>query len=1213
MKDFLSKHILKVGVVILIGVWAAMVINNYIPGTTLTGWDNLHPEFNLPVNISRSLTAVWQEYQGLGLLGGMAHAADLPRQIILAIASTVVPVTTLRYLWAFLMLLIGPLGVFYLVNWITKRIENRVVIALAALSSGIFYMLNLATVQNFYNPFESFIGFYGFLPWLVYLGINYLNSGRKKVLILYSAISVIATTGFYIQTLFVVYLMLLAPFVLETIIRSKKKGIIRSLKLLIITLIINAFWLLPVAYFTVSSTSVVTSSKGQSLSTPETKLLNQGFSHINDTAILRGYWFEYTEFSAEPNEQPQYLLAPWRDQIDKTVIENTGYLLFGISSLGIFSSFLRKGKYKFAWILGGVMSFYMLSFGLPQSVPILGQAFRSNYTKWSAASAFMYAIGIGLFFGNIYSTRISSLIRRIIFGILTVVVLLGSYTVVKPIFQGQLIYDSMQLTMPQAYFDLFDYFKTQPKQARIAFYPAQSFWGWNFYNWNYRGSGFLWYGIEQPILDRAFDVWSAQNETFYDEISTAVYANDETLVKSVLDKYDVSYMLIDQSVVIPGGDNKNLRFEQMQEMLSSMGAKLAFEKDFLQVWDVAAAVGNTKQFIYTPEFYVFAKADNLYSRLDPVFRTNNAYVQSSSKLDQISYPFSSYNTEKSDEVEYTNTLDGSTQISLKQAIPANGELVIPAVDLGTQIVASATVSMANKVVKIEFDSMFEVWADERLLAQANLPVLELPLQQDYSRVIVSIAGKQVELSSNDEKRISGIVLDPNQNLNVDIFDGLPAQAGNGLVPTSESFLTSPINTCWTKEGSKGNVIANRTAESLRMSTVDAVGCMAFKLGNFESDKILMKVSLPYKSEGVGKPHFCITVEGAADCVTDDIFYHSSVSHEWSEVSRELVLDGTVPYWMVISARPPDEVTGEWAINYKNPRVLVYKKLEGFSFTNLMDGISVEQKIRIPDDAKSFSVSVMASPIDVDIATSGRSQAYNCDVFKRGSVEKTVLGSSVEYKAADLGASCDYAVLGEIRTDQSYLLRVMGENKSGRSSKIYLYNKANSRNDIEDLLPHGSFDVTYTILPWVNYDANEYILNTETRSFGREQAVNQINKISLYQVPINWIAKWHIVPDGAEKQYTNELQISNVKKYGTWAYTADVKGSGLIVLSQGYDSGWVSSNGFEHVKTNGWANGFLVDNYDGQITIFYWPQFLEFAGFAALGIGFVLLLRRKLTK
>ncbi|MEJ2276721.1 MAG: hypothetical protein P8Y70_03075, partial [Candidatus Lokiarchaeota archaeon] len=64
-------------------------------------------------------------------------------------------------------------------------------------------------------------------------------------------------------------------------------------------------------------------------------------------------------------------------------------------------------------------------------------------------------------------------------------------------------------------FELYEFFGKAPKQARVAFFPVQTFWGWNFYSWNYRGSGFLWYGIEQPILDRAFDVWSKHNEDYY--------------------------------------------------------------------------------------------------------------------------------------------------------------------------------------------------------------------------------------------------------------------------------------------------------------------------------------------------------------------------------------------------------------------------------------------------------------------------------------------------------------------------------------------------------------------------------------------------------------------------------------------------------------------------------------------------------------------------
>ena len=62
---------------------ATLFATNYKAGTWLTGWDNLHPEFDFGTNIRRSVFAVWQEYQGLGLLGGMGHAAALVRELIL--------------------------------------------------------------------------------------------------------------------------------------------------------------------------------------------------------------------------------------------------------------------------------------------------------------------------------------------------------------------------------------------------------------------------------------------------------------------------------------------------------------------------------------------------------------------------------------------------------------------------------------------------------------------------------------------------------------------------------------------------------------------------------------------------------------------------------------------------------------------------------------------------------------------------------------------------------------------------------------------------------------------------------------------------------------------------------------------------------------------------------------------------------------------------
>src|SRR6266566_455847 len=83
----------------LFGLVLLLFLTNYQPGTILSGWDNLHPEFDFGLNVKRSIFAVWQEYQGLGLLGGMAHSADLLRHIFLFGLSFFIPTDMLRYVW----------------------------------------------------------------------------------------------------------------------------------------------------------------------------------------------------------------------------------------------------------------------------------------------------------------------------------------------------------------------------------------------------------------------------------------------------------------------------------------------------------------------------------------------------------------------------------------------------------------------------------------------------------------------------------------------------------------------------------------------------------------------------------------------------------------------------------------------------------------------------------------------------------------------------------------------------------------------------------------------------------------------------------------------------------------------------------------------------------------------------------------------------------
>src|SRR3990167_2856011 len=89
-------HAISLGVLVCFLLF--VVLKNYSPNTSLTGWDNLHPEYNLQANLARVLFAPWQEYQGLGLLGGMGHGADLVRVLIISGFGVFLPVDLLRWL-----------------------------------------------------------------------------------------------------------------------------------------------------------------------------------------------------------------------------------------------------------------------------------------------------------------------------------------------------------------------------------------------------------------------------------------------------------------------------------------------------------------------------------------------------------------------------------------------------------------------------------------------------------------------------------------------------------------------------------------------------------------------------------------------------------------------------------------------------------------------------------------------------------------------------------------------------------------------------------------------------------------------------------------------------------------------------------------------------------------------------------------------------------
>jgi len=1167
----------QVYIIALIIFWLVIVFQNFNAGSVLSGWDNLHPEFNFGVNIQRSLSAVWQEYQGLGLLGGMAHAADLPRQLILWLFSIVLPMNFLRYGWTFAMLLFGPLGVYFFLSKITGN-------KLSGFTASMFYLFNLATVQYFYVPFEAFVTFYGFLPWLMYAAYLSLIRPSKKTLLAYFFISLAGTSAFYVQTLFIVYVMILG-LLCGLLWWAKQASLKNIIVLALITIFTNAFWLLPVLYFSLTKAYVVDTSKINSIASSETRLMNQGFGGPLSIASLKGFWLEYTD--ARGGEFG-YLMPVWQKWTQSVLYNAVSLVLFFVSVLGLAFSFVYKKLRLLVYFIFLVLvtSVLFLSSGkaplglfydlLSKAVPLFAELFRSPFTKWSIPLAFSISIGLGLFVSYFYKK-----LKIVGFVFAFILTALSLYQV-KPIISGSLIHDELNVDLPREHLDLFEFFQNQPKEKRIARFPVQSFWGWDFNDWGYRGSGFLWYGIEQPIMDRAFDVWSRENEAYYFEINNAVYQGDAVLFKKVIDKYQLGYALVDESIIVAGEDQTPLNFEGIYKLLEEIGAEKVFAEGKLKVYKF----DNPDRFVQAPNGYTLAEPMGETTRLDPIFYDYGNYISSGDMI----YPFWDLGGEQLTYASYQDGFEGERIIfSRKINNLVEYDLLIPPLNSKKTIYLTGRIFFQGRQMSVNIDKPVDFSGAE------DLEPINITLANDYSKLIVVIGGQIVKVDEGQVKNFSNAEFSLSTGMMVQVFDVL----NNNTIDLSTSYPSSTFQICWEREVGEPEISVIDTQFGITAKTKDAVACSSQKVGQFGELKHFININLPYKSPDGARPHFCLVKEGESECLHEDVYYHTNTSADWSFVERTAVLAGGNTYWLVLSARPPEEKGKTWEIEYQKPEVTVYPLIsEVIIEPNLLSHYLVPQRISL-QKSQTLDLTFPSNKISLEFAGSGNER--NCDLFERGSVNKDSLNNAVIYQAVNMGAMCDFLLTGA-DTNQEYLFRTVGQQISGRSLKTYLYNGGSHKNDLEVIMDNGEFDNTFSIPSWPWQ--NEYVLNLEARSFGDETSKIKLDAVNIYHFPLNWVSNFRLIKN-EPKIFNNSIKIDNHDKLGTFLYSVDVEAEkgGIVAFSQAYDGGWIAFDKkfsvFKHHEFNSWANAWEVPQGEYTIYIFYWPQLLQFIGFLSL--------------
>ena len=711
-------------------ITAILCWQNFTPGTILSGWDNLHPEFNIIANIKRSIFSTWQEYQGLGLLAGMAHASDLVRQLIILPLTLFLPQNLIRYLWHFGMLFLGSFGLYNLVRYITKSRTS-------AWISSLFYLLNFGTVQYFHLAFDPYSTFWGFFPWLILFLFQYLDNPKNlKNLLL---INLLATPSFYVQTLFVVYIICISiVFIIHFFTRPKSFHLLNYSSIYLIIFLINSFWLLPNIYFTFTRFKITQNSIQNQIVTDQfvEQIINRG--NIKSFGLLQG---QYYDLKTNRSKNTEFLMDTWHSHFSSSVVQIFSYITISLSLIGIFS----KNKYK-KYILG-ILLFSLIAFlsdtapfsfinNSLHNLPIINQIFRNSFTKLLVPMVFSLSILLGLSVN--FLKKFSYLIPFLII------------FVSWPSFQGNFISPIIRSRIPEKYYQLFNYLKTQDSSKRILNLPQYNYWGWYDFNWNYTGSGFIWYGIDQSITDRTFDVWDNNLENLYWQLHYALISQNSDYFDLLLEKYNISYILFDRNLFFNEAANSGKVIFDNENILT-FSKKLTLEKKFdnLKLYSVIKNQDNIS---------LYSNLPNISTSLSPhyldfAFLNYKHYKNNSGEEFYDIFPFNSLTT-----VSPIQTIKIENDILFSN----HNNYQIPLELSWTPCLASnpsLTITAVNEEVVNFYDCGSEVKLDQGHLIKIeyknilNRPPLVKIFSQSNNRLIID-----TKLTSN--QNISYLVVPP---------------------------------------------------------------------------------------------------------------------------------------------------------------------------------------------------------------------------------------------------------------------------------------------------------------------------------------------------------------------------------------------------------------------------------------------------------------------
>lgn len=1216
----------------LILISLILCFQNYTPHTFLSGWDTLHPEFNFPEYFRRVIFGVWQDHQGLGAVASQAHASELPRLILYYLSSLILPKDFLRYAYIFACLILGPLGVFYFL---------RKLGTIPAFLASLFYLLNLVTVQQFFVPFEMFATHYATLPWIFLITVEYLRRQDRKILFIFALVSLFSSSIAHTATLWYSYFFILLVFLLICNLVDKGKTVRKaSINLIVVTLAVNSFWLLPNFYFILNHAKEVGNSKIHTLFTEEAFAQNTSFGNIESLGLFKNFLFNWGQYVGNDKFEP--LLSQWSQHLAQPLVSILGYGFFGVIILGIYNSIKLKSKISLPILSVFLISvFFWLNTNPPfgflfqiiqDHFPLFKEAFRFPFTKFSIvlifSSSFFFAFGV------LFLEKVIQKYSKYSKFLILIVISASLFYYSLPAFRGNLIDPFMRTSIPKEYFDLFAWFDKQP-DGRIAPFPIHSFWGWSYYDFGgqhgiYQGAGFIWFGIRQPILDREFDRWQTFNEEYYREMSQALYTQNLNSFKNILTKYDISYLLIDKNIIAPQTPSKVLFFNEVENTLNQLGFKPAaqFGKN-ITVYKIPSnnsiyTINNIKNI--TPKL-ASSYEDFAFEEYGPYITDTNSNTGFSQTFFPLRNLIDNENRISKDVLKLTQE---GILVDLKDTRVS--ELNLPNFEnLEKSFAVDLVIEKQSNTLKIDFNPKFP---------KSRVPLETFAtLPPDQKNFLLSINQKDNfilnNLAENTPLSLGTVFLSTDGQNSISIYQ----DKDDSSVTPDFSNINFSLSPC---ENSLGTFGVNPNANSFTLFGKNASPCLEIPLSNIfpqtdlQTPEYLLGVS--FVNRNSDNSSFCLSQQG--QCVNYQlkniytIPLSSDRTYSYFGIKSEDLQNTNLKFSLNSNGSTSTRKTAYSDVQFSLKKPIFHLEFSKDVLSLSLDTLksSKDKTFLIP-----FSgISDLSRDITQELQTKGDCQS-NPGLISPPTREilKQSFKNYIRYTAQE-GSFCDHFSYRNLSSAQAYLLIIQSRNVEGLPIRLCITNPVTKRCDIYTHLSSShDFVNNIFLLPPMQIQGLDgslgFDININNFAIKNVPAVNDIASINIVPFPYNWLSRIETNPTTTNPQ-ERPVSFKKINKSLYSTSITDTQEQGVLVLSQSYEQGWHAYEvadsksqilnsiredfpfffGKEfknHVLVSGWANGWTGLNND-KIVIIFLPQYLEYLGFIILLSTFFLVLRTK---